>query len=199
MRIERLGKIERRLGANLWGRPNSVVNTRRSRPGQHGTKPSRLSDYALKLKEKQKLKMYYNIMEKQLRILLKQVQSKKGNPVTMLVQQLERRLQTVVYRAKWCGMIAARQLISHGHVLVNGQRVDIRSYKLNEGDVVSLSDKTKEMKIIGSYIETCPRKIPVYIDAKSPMEVVFARVPDASEVLHECNINVGSVVEVLSR
>lgn len=195
----KIGKIERRLGVNLWGKPNSVVNTRRSRPGQQGSKQTRVSDYGLKLKEKQKIKAYYDISEKQLRNLFEEVSKKKGNTSIALIKQLESRLQTVAYRAKWGTMYACRQLVAHGHVLVNEKRVDIRSFRLKEGDVASLSEKAKEMKNINSHIETSPKKTPVYLVMENAHSITFTRSPEVHEVPHEAPLNPQAVVELYAK
>lgn len=147
-KIIKKGRVLRRLGVNLWGEPNAAVNKRHTRPGLHGTKQLRRSDYGMRLQEKQKLKTYYDMQEKQFKRFFSLAKKEAGDTGERLLEKLELRLQTFVYRAKWGTMSGARQLISHGHVHVNGKRVDIRSQLLKEGDVVSLSNTAKKPKNI---------------------------------------------------
>lgn len=197
--VQSQGKVLRRLGVNLWGAPNSPVNTRKYRPGLHGKKQVRMSDYGIKLLEKQKIRTYYDMQEKQFRRFFDEAKRKPGNPANRFLAALEARLQTFVYRMKWGSMSAARQLVSHGHVLVNGKRVDIRSYLLKPSDVVTLTDAAKEMKIIKQNIETTPRKIPAYIEVVSAFEGKYIRHPELHEIPHEVQLNPQSVIELYSR
>src|SRR6187402_3516439 len=140
-RMESKYKIDRRMGENIWGRPKSPVNRREYGPGQHGQRrKSKLSDYGVQLKAKQKLKGYYgNISERQFRRIYQEAIRRRGDTSENLIQLLERRLDAVVYRMKFVATVfASRQMVNHGHVAVNGKRVNIPSYQLKEGDEISL-------------------------------------------------------------
>ena len=159
-------KVDRRLKVNLWGRPKSPFNSRDYPPGQHGkNKRGKISDYGTQLQAKQKMKCYYgNINERQFRnIYLKAIQ-KKGNTTENLVGYLERRLDTVVYRAKFSTTVfAARQLINHGHIKVNGKKVNISSYLVKANDTVEIKDKSKELTVIVGALVSKEREVPEYI------------------------------------
>ena len=151
-RIAAKYKIDRRLGCNLWGRPKSPYNNRNSRPGQHGVSGQRrkLSDYGNQLFAKQKLRFYYgDLTEKQFRRIYKKASNIKGDTSEILIELLERRLDAIVYRMKFVPTIfSARQFVNHGHVKVNGKRVNIPSYTVKDGDEISLKDKSKEMNLV---------------------------------------------------
>ena len=148
-RIAAKYKIDRRLGCNLWGRPKSPFNKRNSRPGQHGTVGHRrkISDYGTQLFAKQKLRFYYgDLTEKQFRNIYKKASNIKGDTSQILIELLERRLDAIVYRMKFVPTIfAARQLVNHGHVKVNGKRVNIPSYTVKDGDEISLKIKASKL------------------------------------------------------
>src|SRR3954468_7006272 len=143
-------KIDRRLGVNLWGRPKSPINRREYGPGQHGQRRKKPSDFGLQLMAKQKLKGYYgNIGEKQFRRLYAEAVRRRGDTGENLIQLLERRLDAVVYRMKFVPTpFAARQFVNHGHVRVNGKRLNISSYQLRDGDTIELREKAKQMALV---------------------------------------------------
>src|SRR3954468_16032122 len=143
-------KIDRRLGVNLWGRPKSPINRREYGPGQHGQRRKKPSDFGLQLMAKQKLKGYYgNIGEKQFRRLYAEAVRRRGDTGENLIQLLERRLDAVVYRMKFVPTpFAARQFVNHGHVRVNGKRLNIASYQVKDNDVIELRGKAKQMLIV---------------------------------------------------
>ena len=149
-------KVDRRLKVNLWGRPKSPFNSRNYPPGQHGkTRRGKTSDYGTQLEAKQKMKFYYgNMNERQFRNIYRKALSKKGNTSENLIGFLERRLDTVIYRAKFATTVfSARQLINHGHIKVNGKKVNIASYLVTEKDTIELKDKSKDMTaIIGALV-----------------------------------------------
>src|SRR5256712_4205364 len=150
-RVEAKHKLDRRMGQNIWGRPKSPVNRREYGPGQHGQRrKGKLSDFGVQLRAKQKLKGYYaNISEKQFRGIYAEAIRLKGDSGAHLIGLLERRLDAVIYRAKFVPTVfAARQFISHGHVLVNGRRVTIPSYRVKPGDLVEVRDKSKGLAAI---------------------------------------------------
>ena len=149
-RVKSKYKINRRLGVNLWGRPKSPVNLREYGPGEHGQRRRKPSDYGLQLQAKQKLKGYYgNITEKKFRRYYEEAVRRKGDTSEILVGELERRLDAVVYRMKFVPTVfASRQFINHGHIRVNGKRVNIPSYKVKEGDVVEVREKSRQLPMV---------------------------------------------------
>src|ERR1700735_1858784 len=148
-RAESKYKIDRHLGVNLWGRPKNPINKRESRPGQQGQRRSKPSDYGVQLLAKQKLRGYYgNVGERQFRRYYQEAMRRKGNNAEILIQLLERRLDAVIYRMKFAPTVfAARQTVSHGHILVNGKKVNIASYSVKDGDVIELRGKAKKHEV----------------------------------------------------
>ena len=196
-------KVDRRLKVNLWGRPKSPFNKRNYPPGQHGkTKRSKVSDYGKQLEAKQKMKFYYgNMNERQFRNVYRKALSKKGNTTENLIGLLERRLDTVIYRAKFAKTVfSARQLINHGHIKVNGKKVNISSYLVSTEDTIDVKDKSKELTIIIGSIDNKERDVPDYIqmDVKSK-KATFIRVPKLSEVPYPVIMEPNLVVEYYSR
>ena len=174
-------KIDRRMGENIWGRPKSPVNKRSYPPGQHGqNRRGKLSDFGTQLRAKQKLKGYYgNITEKQFRKTYDQATRMKGDASENLIGLLERRLDAVVYRAKFVPTVfAARQFVNHGHVLVNGKKVNIPSYRCKEGDVIEVREKSRTMALVLEALESSEREVPDYVsvDPKG-MQATFTRTP----------------------
>lgn len=195
-------KIDRRMGENIWGRPRSPVNKRDYGPGQHGQgRKSKLSDFGIQLRAKQKLKGYYgSITEKQFRRIYAEAVRVKGNTAENLIGLLERRLDTIVYRAKFVPTVfAARQFINHGHVLVNGVKTNIGSMRLKEGDVVEVREKSKQMQLVLEAIQSAERDIPDYIDADhSKMTAKFVRTPELADVPYPTHMEPNLVVEFYS-
>jgi len=192
-------KIDRRMGENIWGRPKSPVNTRSYGPGQHGQRrKSKVSDFGLQLRAKQKLKGYYgNLTEKQFSRTYTEAARRKGNTAENLVGLLEARLDAVVYRAKFVPTVfAARQFVNHGHVLVNGKRVNIASYRVKAGDVVSVREKSRNMALVLEALSSGERDTPDYItvDARH-MAATFVRAPELAEVPYPVKMEPNLVVE----
>jgi small subunit ribosomal protein S4 len=201
-RISAKYKIDRRLGVNLWGRAKSPYATRNYGPGQHGKQPSKLSDYGVQLRAKQMLKGYYgNISEKQFRNIYKKAIRSRGDTSEIMIELLERRLDAVVYRLKFAPTVfAARQLVNHGHILVNGKRVDIPSYNVKDGDEVAIADKMKQNVNIVAATELQERGIPEYIEVDhSSMKGTFVRGPKISDVPYAVHMSPNLVVEFYSR
>jgi len=196
-------KIDRRLGENLWGRPKSPVNRREYGPGQHGQRrKGKLSDYGVQLRAKQKLKRYYaNIVEKQFRGIYDEAIRMKGDSGANMIGLLERRLDAIVYRAKFVPTVfAARQFVNHGHVKVNGKRVNIASYRVRVGDVVEVKDASKQMALVMEATALAERDVPDYIEADhNKMTAKLARVPAPSEVPYPVQMEPHLVVEFYSR
>jgi small subunit ribosomal protein S4 len=191
------------MGENIWGRPKSPVNKREYGPGQHGQRrKGKLSDFGTQLKAKQKLKGYYaNISEKQFRAVYDEASRLKGDTSENLIGLLERRLDTVVYRAKFVATpFAARQFVNHGHVRVNGKRVTIPSYRLRAGDVVEVKEKSRELGAVLEAIQLAERDVPDYIEADhKKMTARLSRIPGLSDVPYPVHMEPHQVVEFYSR
>ncbi len=196
-------KIDRRMGENIWGRPKSPVNKREYGPGQHGQRRrSKLSDFGVQLRAKQKLKGYYgNISEKQFRRIYAEASRMRGDTSENLINILESRLDTIVYRAKFVPTVfAARQVINHGHVKVNGKRVNIGSYRCKVGDTVEIRDKSKQLSLVLEATDLAERDVPDYIDADhSKMKATYTRVPAFADVPYPVIMEPNLVVEFYSR
>src|ERR1700722_12634105 len=164
-RLESKHKIDRRLSVNLWGRPKSPLNKREYRPGQHGQRRSKPSDYGVQLLAKQKPRGYYgNVGERQFRRYYQEAMRRKGNNGEILIQLLERRLDAVVYRMKFAATVfQSRQTVSHGHVTVNGKKVNIASYQVKDGDTVELRGKAKQFATSIMAAELAERDVPDYM------------------------------------
>ena len=192
-------KIDRRMGENIWGRPKSPVNKRSYGPGQHGQRrKSKVSDFGLQLRAKQKLKGYYgNLTEKQFSRTYVEAARRKGNTSENLIALLESRLDAVVYRAKFVPTVfAARQFVNHGHVLVNGKRVNIASYRVKPGDVVSVREKSRSMALVLEALQSGERDTPDYITLDPRhMAATFVRAPDLAEVPYPVKMEPNLVVE----
>src|SRR2546430_5042371 len=159
-------KINRRLGVNLWGRSKSPLNRRDYGPGQHGQRRTKPSDFGTQLMAKQKLKGYYaNIGERQFRRLYEEAARRRGDTGENLIELLERRLDAVVYRMKFVPTpFAARQLVNHKHVLVNGRRINIPSYTVRDGDAIELTAKAKQMALVLEASGSGERDVPDYLE-----------------------------------
>ena len=203
-RIQAKYKIDRRLGENLWGRAKSPVNRRDYGPGQHGQMARRRkkSDFGLHLRAKQKLKGYYgNITEKQFRRIYDEADRRKGDTSENLIGLLERRLDAVVYRMKFVPTVfAARQFINHGHVLVNGRRVNIPSYRVNEGDVIEVRERSRQIGMVLEAVESPERDVPDYLEVDhKKMRGTFLRTPQLADVPYPVTMEPNLVVEYYSR
>jgi small subunit ribosomal protein S4 len=196
-------KIDRRLGENIWGRPKSPLNKRESRPGQHGERRGgKLSDYGQQLRAKQKLKGYYgNIGERQFNRVYKEARRFKGSTSEHMIGLLERRLDAIVYRAKFVPTVfGARQFVSHGHVKINGRRVNIASYRCKVGDVIEVKEKSRQMTMLLEAIKSPERDVPDYIEADhTKMTAKLLRVPALSDVPFPVVMEPNLVVEFYSR
>jgi len=203
-RIAAKYKIDRRLGCNLWGRPKSPFNQRNSRPGQHGAmgKRRKLSDYGNQLFAKQKLRFYYgDLTEKQFRKIYDKASRIKGDTSEILIELLERRLDAIVYRMKFVPTIfAARQLVNHGHVKVNGKRVNIPSYTVKDGDEISIKEQSKQINLIQEAIVSQEREIPEYLEVDTKdLKGRFLRAPLMHDVPYPVTMEPNLVIEYYSR
>ena len=194
-------KLDRRMGENVWGRPKSPINRREYGPGQHGQRrKSKMSDFGLQLRAKQKLKGYYgDVTEKQFRKVYAEAVRMKGDTSQNLIGLLERRLQSVVYRAKFAPTpFAARQLVNHGHILVNGRKCNIASALVKPGDVIELGAKGREMTLVLEAIQSSERDVPEYVTVDG-FKASYVRVPTLDEVPYPVKMEPNLVVEFYSR
>ncbi|MBS0244876.1 MAG: 30S ribosomal protein S4 [Proteobacteria bacterium] len=202
-RISAKHKIDRRLGENIWGRSKSPLNRRASRPGQHGERRAgKISDFGQQLRAKQKLKGYYgNITERQFNRVYKEAARLKGSTSEHLVGLLERRLDAIVYRAKFVPTVfAARQLVSHGHIMVNGRKVDIPSYRCRVGDVIEVKEASRQLALVIEATKSAERDVPDYIEAEhTKMSAKFLRVPALADIPYPVHMEPNLVVEFYSR
>ena len=196
-------KIDRRMGQNVWGRPKSPVNHREYGPGQHGQRrKSKISDYGVQLRAKQKLRGYYgNITERQFRGIYQEARRQKGDTGAHMIGLLERRLDAVIYRAKFVPTVfAARQFISHGHVKVAGRRVTISSYRVKVDEVIEVKEKSKQMALVMEATNLAERDVPDYIEVDhSKMTAKMTRIPQLTEVPYAVQMEPHLVVEFYSR
>ncbi len=196
-------KLDRRMGENVWGRPKSPVNRREYGPGQHGQRrKGKLSDFGVQLRAKQKLKGYYgDISEKQFRGIYNEAARRKGDTPDTLIGLLESRLDAIVYRAKFVPTVfAARQFVNHGHVKVNGRRVNIPSYRCKPGDVIELREKSRQLALVLEATQLAERDVPEYIEVDhNKMVATYARMPSLSEVPYAVQMEPNLVVEFYSR
>jgi small subunit ribosomal protein S4 len=196
-------KVDRRLKVNLWGRPKSPFNSRNYPPGQHGkAKKGKLSDYGTQLEAKQKMKFYYgNMNERQFRNVYRKAIQKKGNTTENLVGFLERRLDTVAYRAKFATTVfSARQLINHGHIKINGKKVNIPSYLVKAEDSIEIKDKSKDIVAIVGALMNKEREVPDYIQVdEKNKKATLTRIPKFSEVPYPVIMEPNLVIEYYSR
>jgi len=195
-------KINRRLQVNLWGRPKSPLNRREYGPGQHGQRRKKPSDFGTQLAAKQKLKGYYaNVGERQFRRLYEEAVRRRGDTGDNLIELLERRLDAVVYRMKFVPTpFAARQLVNHRHVLVNGDRVNIPSYTVSDGDTIELTGKAKQLALVLEASRSGERDVPDYLEIDHDrMRGRFIRAPKPTDVPYPVSMEPNLVIEFYSR
>jgi small subunit ribosomal protein S4 len=201
-RLSAKHKLDRRMGENIWGRPKSPVNKREYGPGQHGQRrKGKVSDYGLQLKAKQKLKGYYGeVTEKQFKKQYTEAARMKGDTSQNLIGLLERRLDMIVYRAKFAPTIfAARQLVSHGHIRVNGVKCNVASRRCDVGDEITLGTKAQEMALVMEAQSLPERDIPEYVVIEGTAKATFNRIPTLDEVPYPVKMEPNLVVEFYSR
>ncbi|QBX35199.1 30S ribosomal protein S4 [Paracoccus liaowanqingii] len=196
-------KLDRRMGENIWGRAKSPVNRREYGPGQHGQRrKNKLSDFGTQLRAKQKLKGHYgDLTEKQFRRIYAEAERIKGDTGENLVGLLERRLDAVVYRAKFVATIwAARQFVNHGHIQVNGQRVNIASYRVKEGDVISIRERSRQLAIVLEAVSLTERDVPDFLEVDhNKMTATFVRTPALSDIPYAVQMEPNLVVEFYAK
>ncbi|MDP2740749.1 MAG: 30S ribosomal protein S4 [Pseudorhodobacter sp.] len=196
-------KIDRRMGENIWGRAKSPINKREYGPGQHGQRrKNKLSDFGTQLRAKQKLKGYYgDLTEKQFRKIYAEAERVRGDTGEMLIGLLERRLDAVCYRAKLVPTVfAARQFVNHGHVTVNGTRVNIASYRVSEGDIIAVREKSRQMAMILESSQLTERDVPDYLEVDhGKLTVRFVRTPALGDVPYPVQMEPNLVVEYYAK
>ncbi|XWN30614.1 MAG: 30S ribosomal protein S4 [Devosia sp.] len=196
-------KIDRRMGENIWGRPKSPINKREYGPGQHGQRrKGKMSDFGLQLRAKQKLKGYYgSISEKQFRGIYDEAVRRRGDTSENLIGLLESRLDALIYRAKFVPTVfAARQFVSHGHILVNGKRVNIPSYRCKPDDVIEVREKSKNLLMVLESIGLAERDVPEYVEADhQKMTARYVRLPTIGDVPYAATMEPNLVIEFYSR
>jgi len=203
-RISAKYKLDRRMGENIWGRPKSPVNKRDYGPGQHGQagKRKKISDFGLHLRAKQKLKGYYgSITEKQFRRIYNEAVRRKGDTSENLIGLLESRLDALVYRMKFVPTVfAARQFVNHGHVMVNGRKTNIPSYRCKPGDVIEIREKSRQMNLVLDAIDSSERELPDYVNVDhDKLKGEFTRIPQLGDVPYAVQMEPNLVVEYYSR
>ena len=200
-RIAAKHKIDRRLGVNLWGRPKSPFNRRENPPGEQGRRRRKPSDFGIHLMAKQKLKGYYaNIGERQFRRYYQKATRLRGDTGELLVELLERRLDAVIYRMKFVPTVfAARQFVSHGHMRVNGKRVNIPSYQVHDGDVIEIKQKSRELPLVLEAVGSSERDVPDYVQVDfDKMRGTFVRGPKLADVPYPVRMEPNLVIEYYS-
>ncbi len=202
-RLETKHKLDRRYGVNTWGRAKSPVNKRKYKPGQHGpVGHSKRTDYGTQLAAKQLLKGYYgNVSEKKFRSYYDEAMRRRGDTASEIIAQLESRLDAIVYRANFVPTVfAARQIVSHGHILVNGKPVNIPSYQVRVGDVITLKEGARTIPMVIQAQNNKEREVPDYltVDDKK-FEATYVRIPSIEEVPYPVKMEPNLVVEFYSR
>lgn len=197
-------KISRRLGVSLWGRDKDPFNKRGTAPGQHGAgkRRGKTSDYGTQLREKQKLKGYYgNISERQFRNIYKEAARRRGDTGENLIGLLETRLDTLVYRLGLAQTVfAARQLVSHGHIRLNGKKANIPSMRVNDGDEIAVREKSKQMTVILDALQHPERQVPEYLEFnQTEMKAKLLRTPKLMEVPYPTIMQPNLIIEFYSR
>ena len=196
------GKLVRKLGGNIFGNPkfDKLLSKKGYRPGQHGKAGKRFSTYSVQLNEKQKIKFTYGMLEKQFRNYFKKASQMKGETGLNLLVMLESRLDNVVYKLGFAPTRrSARQLVSHGHFLVNNRKVNIASYRLKAGDLITVRDKSKKLDLILNSIKMVKGDLNISwlsVD-KAKMEGTFISLPERDEI--DLTMNEQLVVEYYSR
>jgi len=202
-RVSAKYKIDRRLGENLWGRPKSPLNKREYGPGQHGQRRrGKITDYGTQLKAKQKLKGYYaSIGERQFKAIYHEAARLKGDTSEHMVGLLESRLDAVVYRAKFVPTVySSRQFVNHGHIKVNGKRVNIPSYRCKIGDVIEVKESSRQLPLVIDAAQSGERNVPDYIEVDHNKHTAkYVRVPSFSEIPYPAHMEPHLVVEFYSR
>lgn len=195
-------KLDRKFGVNLWGSTKSPLDKREYAPGQHGQRRKKPTDYGVQLNAKQKMKFYYgNVSEKQFHKYYVEAIRRRGDAAENFVGILESRLDNLVYKAKFVPTVfAARQFVNHGHILVNGKRVNIPSYMVKAGDVIEIREKSKALPIVIAAMEAGNRDFPGYLEVDSKkMTAKYSFVPKLEDIPYAAQMEPNLVIEFYSR
>lgn len=195
-------KPSRRYMENLWGDPNSPVLKRNYAPGQHGQRRKKATDYGVQLNAKQKMKTYYgNISEKCFHKYYAEAIRRSGDAAENLIGLLESRLDNLVYKSKFVPTVfAARQFVNHGHVTVNGKKVNIPSYMVKVGDVIEVREKSKSMAMVLAAVESQNRETPAYLEVDNKkLTAKYSFVPKFDDVPYAAVMEPNLVIEFYSR
>ncbi len=195
-------KLDRRLGVNLWGRAKSPIVRRDYGPGEHGQRRRKASDFGTQLQAKQKLKGYYGeISERQFRRVYTEASRRRGDTLENLVGLLERRLDMVVYRMNFAPTIfAARQIVNHGHIQVNGRRVTVASYRVDDGDIVAVRERSRQHPRILESTQEPEREVPDYMEVDfDKMRGAWLRQPQFGDIPYPVQMEPNLVIEYYSR
>ncbi len=192
-------KVIRALGTELPGLTTKKMERRPYPPGQHGQARKKLTEYAIRLREKQKVRLNYGVSERQLRLLMSEAKSGGGATGHKLIELLERRLDNVVFRAGFARTIpGARQLVNHGHILVNGKRVDIASYRVEKGEVITIREKSKALASVAAGASVADGFQTPWLEVdRANAKATVAGLPDETAVLFPLNMQL--VVEFYSQ
>lgn len=194
-------RIARRFGVNIFGRTRNPLVHKPNPPGMHGARRRKKSDFGLQLEEKQKLKALYGMLtEKQLINTYKKALQRTGNTAQLLISYLERRLETVVYRLKLApSPFAAQQYISHGHILVNGKKVDRRSFLVQPGMTISVKEKSRAIRQIQEAIDSPMRAVPDYLKLdKDNYSGQLIAEPSQEQIPWPIELNVSEICDFLA-
>lgn len=194
-------RIARRFGVNIFGRKRNPLIHKQTPPGMHGAKRKKKSDYGLHLEDKQKLKAAYGMLsEKQLVTYYRKAVALKGNTRENFQRMLECRLDSVVYRLKLAPtFFAAHQLVSHGHITVDGKKVDIRSFQVKPGMTVAVRERSRNMKLVAESLENVAREVPAYLQLDTPnFAGKLMQLPAADEIPLPVEMNVAEICDFLA-
>lgn len=194
-------RIARRFGANIFGKKRNPLAHKVNPPGVHGAKRKKKSDYGVQLEEKQKLRACYGMLsQKTLVRYYREAVAQEGNTQDLFMQRIETRLDVLVYRLKFAlTPFHAQQLVSHGHILVDGKKVDVRSYQVKEGSVISISEKGKNNAFIKEALERSSVDVPEYLSLDGPgMNGKLLVKPHMDQIPLPIPVNVAVVCEFLA-
>lgn len=194
-------RIARRFGTNIFGRARNPLLHKPNPPGVHGARRRKKSDYGLQLEEKQKLKAIYGMLsEKQLIGYYKKALQKTGNTAQHFAEMLECRLDNIVYRLKFAATIfGAHQLVSHGHILVDGKKVDRRSFMVKPGMVISIKEKSRKMKAIDAALDSPARNVPEYLSSdRAHFSGQLLAIPAPEQMPWPIEINLHEICDFLA-
>ena len=194
-------RIARRFGVNLFGRLRNPLLHKPNPPGMHGAKRKKKSDYGVQLEEKQKLKAVYGmILDKQMLRYYHEAVQKEGNTAHLLLQRLECRLDNIVYKLKFASTIfQAQQLVSHGHILVDGKKVDVRSFEVKAGMTISVREKSQKLTWLKEAVENNARVVPEFLSLdEKKFSGQLLSIPEADQIVLPLPINIALVCEFLA-